>query len=228
MTFIPNAEHVAQTAMNTLDPSLSQAYSNIIKFLMAFPKTASALRGKNAPAIGSQDYIMRQAEAFYKAHQPKKPQPPATVPDEMVSLILSSYFGVAENKLETIQSEHQLSMAAENIVGDLLERYLDTVLKNHNWTWCAGALVKAVDFIKPPQASNGAWSLLQVKNRDNSENSSSSAIRLGTEIQKWHRTYSRKPETNWHNFPDEDARRCLSEEGFQRFVNTYLRQLRAS
>jgi hypothetical protein len=100
-------------------------------------------------------------------------------------------------------------MGAENLVGDLLERYLASVLEPHGWIWCSGAMVKAVDFILPPSTSGGAWRMLQVKNRDNSENSSSSAIRAGTEIEKWHRTFSK-----------------LSEENFERFVRTYLHAIR--
>lgn len=53
------------------------------------------------------------------------------------------------------------------------------------------------------------WEAVQVKNRDNTENSSSSAIRQGTTIEKWFRTYSkpsrkRATNTNWENFPEEE------------------------
>lgn len=68
--------------------------------------------------------------------------------------------------------------------------------------------------------------MLQVKNRDNSENSSSSAIRAGTEIEKWHRTFSKKAGANWSVFPDERLKTELSEENFERFVRTYLHAIR--
>lgn len=80
-------------------------------------------------------------------------------------------------------------MAAENMVGYLLELYISTALEEHGWIWCAGDFVRAVDFIK--RNSNGQWEAVQIKNRDNTENSSSSAIRNGKEIKKWFRSYSK-------------------------------------
>ena len=38
------------------------------------------------------------------------------------------------------------------------------------WIWCSGTSVKAVDFIHYDEKNN-EWNLLQVKNRDNTENS---------------------------------------------------------
>src|SRR6059058_3167229 len=55
------------------------------------------------------------------------------------------------------------------------------------WIWCSGTSVKAVDFIHYDEKNN-EWNLLQVKNRDNTENSSSSKIRDNTTIKKWFRT----------------------------------------
>lgn len=72
-------------------------------------------------------------------------------------------------------------MASENIVGDLLERYLAEKLEPCGWIWCSGTSVKAVDFIHYDNEKD-EWGLLQVKNRDNTENSSSSKIRDNTPI----------------------------------------------
>lgn len=149
---------------------------------------------------------------------------PTTTPDEAVSLILGVNFDYTRDKLECIKIEHQQSMAAENLVGALLERYISSVLEPHGWVWCAGDFVRAVDFIK---RTDDAFVLLQVKNRNNTENSSSSAIRNGTDIQKWFRTYSkvtlRRPDnTNWHNFPDPIGASLLSENGFLDFIKNYF------
>ncbi len=65
-----------------------------------------------------------------------------------------------------------------------------------------------------------------VKNLDNSENSSSSAIRNGTDIKKWFRTFSKKPGSNWEAFPDEEIKGDVSEEGFRQYVKKYLEELR--
>lgn len=75
---------------------------------------------------------------------------------------------------------HNLFMAAENVQGGLLEEYISENVKNLGWIWCAGEVLKAVDFCNETGSA-----LLQIKNKYNTENSSSSKIRTGTIIQKW-------------------------------------------
>jgi len=221
MKFITNAEDVAISVMSRIAPELVYKYTLVIKFLSEHPQYASAIRGSSPPVVGTKEYITQQANAFVASRAPRAPKPPTTVPDEMVSEILVSYFGIAISDIERVKREHLLSMGAENIVGDLLERYLASVMEPKGWIWCSGALVKAVDFIKPPTTKE-PWYLLQVKNRDNSENSSSSAIRGGTTIKKWYRTFSKKAGSNWDAFPDTLLRRELSESAFKSFVRNYL------
>lgn len=226
MIFVAKAENIALEAMRQVNPALAEQYAAVIKFLTNHPDVASAMRGSSTPAVGTEGYIRKQAVAFSQSRTPKAPKPSKTVPDEMVSVILVSYFGVDQGDTERVKHEHSLSMSAENMVGDLLERYLASVMEPKGWIWCSGAMVKAVDFIKPPTAPGANWRLLQVKNRDNSENSSSSAIRTGTSIEKWHRTFSKKAGANWNAFPDETLRHDLSEEAFKVFVRTHLEALR--
>lgn len=226
MPFPPNAPFIAHQTMEKISPNLASQYATVIGFLSHYPEAASAMRGKNSPPISSVEYIERQAKAFALARNHRAPQAPATIPDAMVSVILHAYFDVPIQQLEYVKHVHQLAMGAENLVGDLLERYLASVLEHYGWVWCSGAMVKAVDFILPPPTSGGQWRMLQVKNRDNSENSSSSAIRAGTEIEKWHRTFSKTGDTNWVAFPDERLRDQLSEASFERFVRTYLNAIR--
>lgn len=212
--------------MNDINPKLSDNYAAVVSFLSTYPKAASKMKGASAPDIGSADYIRRQAMTFANSRKARAPKPPATIPDEMVSVILVSYFQIPQADVERVKQEHQLSMGAENLVGDLLERYLASVMEPRGWIWCSGAMVKAVDFIKPSSTPDKEWTLLQVKNRDNSENSSSSAIRIGTTIKKWHRTFSKKAGSNWQCFPDAALQQYLSEEGFKSFVREYLRELK--
>lgn len=226
MTFEPDSEEIARSAMDAIQSDLTEKYVTVIRFLTNQPGAASAMRGANAPTIGSAAYVRAQARAFATSREPRSPNPPSTVPDEMVSVILREYFDIPEADLERAKREHLLSMGAENLVGELLERYLASVLEPRGWVWCSGALVKAVDFVKPPATAGEHWQLLQVKNRDNSENSSSSAIRDGTEIEKWFRTFSRRPGSNWAAFPDATLSPYLSEEAFKAFVRKYLRALR--
>jgi hypothetical protein len=224
MTFTKNTKQIAHKAMREISPELAEKFASLMHFLSLHPDSASALRGKSAPPIGTEDYIRQQAIAFSKARNPRAPKPSATVPDEMVSVILVSYFGIETENVDRIKREHLLSMNAENMVGDILERYLASILEPEGRIWCSGAVVKAVDFIKPESAEHG-WRLLQVKNRDNSENSSSSAIRAGTNIEKWFRSFSRTGKLNWEAFHDVTLKTKISEDGFKDFVRSYLQQL---
>jgi len=207
-------------------PLLADKFAVLIRFLERNPGSASVGRGKNAPKIGSLEFITKAATNFATTREPKRPEPPATIPDELVSFILHRYFDLPEASLKRAQHEHSLSMGAENMVGDLLERYLATILEPRGWVWCSGSSIKSVDFIKPPASNKGKWIILQVKNRDNSENSSSSAIRKGTLIEKWHRTFSKKAGSNWAAFPDTSCRPLLSEEKFKEFVRAHLLALK--
>lgn len=114
-------------------------------------------------------------------------QPVSTKPDLVVDEVLKAYVGAQD--LDRISRDHRLLMQAENTVGKLLERYVSRLLESKGWVWCAGDSMKDEDTIEPE--------LLQIKNRSNSENSSSSAIRVGTTIEKWHRISSRAGNTRW-------------------------------
>ncbi|EKN4112706.1 SinI family restriction endonuclease [Yersinia enterocolitica] len=223
--FIDDFEDIARDAMNEIDKKLTEKFVTLIKFLSDNHDACAKLKGKNAPRIGSKDFIIKIAGLFAESRHPKKPAKPATVPDEMVGVVLHVFFDFNKDDLPRIQKEHSFSMGAENIIGDLLERYLSHKLEPHGWIWCSGTIVKAVDFIKLNEKDN-SWTLLQVKNRDNTENSSSSAIRHGTKIIKWFRTFSKKKGSNWDAFPDEVSTQHLSEEGFKDFVVEYLSALK--
>lgn len=191
------------------------SFAELISFLKEQPEYFG-WRGRATPDLGSENGIAAVAEKYFsKRHERTFPSIPTTVPDPMVSLIMVHFYGHSVAGAEKIKIEHQHSMAAENIVGELLEKYLADKIENFGWVWCPASLVKHTDFIKK---SENEWILLQVKNRDNSENSSSAAIRGGTKIIKWFRTYSRTGESNWENFPDPKAVKILSENGFKRYV----------
>lgn len=223
--FILNAAEIAKKAMDSVDPLLSDKFTLVIQFLSDNPDAASALKGKDHPIVGTEEYIIATAINFKKGRDPRTPLPPSTIPDEMVSVILNKYFEVPYEQLEKAEEWHRLSMGAENIVGDLLERYIAEVIEPHGWIWCSGSMVRAVDFIYSD--SKNIWQSLQVKNRDNTENSSSSAIRRGTPIKKWFRTFSKRRGANWDKFPSLQGKDNLSEEGFKLYVEKYLSALRA-
>ena len=104
-------------------------------------------------------------------------------------------------------------MTIENLVGDLLEEYLSVKLQENGWCCCWGSTIDAVDFCK----ADG--SLIQIKNSDNSENSSSSRVRAGTTIEKWFRRKSTKENTFfWENLNAMVKRKDLTEDDFRNFV----------
>ena len=72
-------------------------------------------------------------------------------------------------------------------------------------------------------AENNSWKLLQIKNRSNSENSSSKAIRDGTKIEKWCRINANNGRTYWDKVPKPMRNLGLSEDNFRRFVVDYIR-----
>ena len=193
----------------------------ILEFLESNPDMLSS-RKKVKPdpkSIEGQDEIRRViAVAQEKTSLPRKPN---TTPDEAVSVILRDYYDIPTQHLDRIKEEHQLSMSAENIVGELLEDYIRNTSKlmNAGWVRAHGDVVKSVDFIKKV---GDDWDLLQIKNRDNSENSSSQSVRDGTIIKKWFRTFSKTGNTNWNNFPDAVMSGALSEAGFQKHISEYL------
>ena len=84
--------------------------------------------------------------------------------------------------IKRMSEYHNLFMSAENVQGNLLEEYISNSVRLYGWIWCNGNVFRAVDFC----SLDGAV-LLQIKNKSNTENSSSSAIRIGTAIKKWYR-----------------------------------------
>ena len=115
--------------------------------------------------------------------------PVGTKPDPMIDVIIAARLPTAD--LVTMRVGHRLSMSAENILGSILEEYIHTKVIHYNWSCCWGNAIRAVDLC----SSRG--DLYQIKNRSNSENSSSSAIRDGTNIEKWFRIDARTGRTNW-------------------------------
>ena len=51
----------------------------------------------------------------------------------MVSFIMEIVFNHSKKETEEIKITHLESMASENAVGALLERYLDSVLREKGW-----------------------------------------------------------------------------------------------
>ncbi|WP_168926778.1 SinI family restriction endonuclease [Nitrincola schmidtii] len=143
--------------------------------------------------------------------------PPGTVSDPIIEKIIGARITkLSPNDLKKINYGHRLGMSAENILGLILEEYLAVNLETYGWYCAWGETVKSVDFVH----KNGR--LLQIKNRSNSENSSSSAIRHGTQIEKWFRIKADRIEYMWDSLNIICGTTSLSEQSFANFVKSTL------
>jgi hypothetical protein len=146
-----------------------------------------------------------------------------TCQDPAINVILEAFADLKD--FSTVTDHHRQSMAAENLLGKLLERYIAARLEPYNWIWCAGNTVRSVDFLYKDKGSNSFFAL-QIKNRSNSENSSSSAIRKGTSITKWHRIDANTGKTNWESFPYRNSEVTLGEDDFHNYIKEYAKSIK--
>lgn len=111
--------------------------------------------------------------------------------DPAIKAIVKASRELSKEAADEQEKHHNLFMSAENIQGNLLEEYISSNVRKYGWLWCNGNVLRAIDFCN----INGTV-LLQIKNKSNTENSSSSAIRSGTSIKKWYRLGTRKVNGN--------------------------------
>jgi hypothetical protein len=144
---------------------------------------------KDPSPIEAEKFLHKFIKGYLNRPSVRISNPVGTIPDPMIDVIISAKLPNAH--LDMIRFGHRISMSAENILGSILEEYIHTKVISYNWSCCWGNSIKAVDLC----SSNG--DLYQIKNRSNSENSSSSAIRSGTNIIKWFRIDAKTGKTNW-------------------------------
>lgn len=181
---------------------------------------------RNLPALGFKDdkvipiadyteaWVKRYLKAYDNRPSIRQKKASGTHPDPIMKTILQARLPKMDGKfLDQLEAGHQTIMNIENLVGELLEEYLNDKLKSDGWCCCWGSTIDAVDFCK----ADGT--LLQVKNSDNSENSSSSRVRLGTSILKWNRRKSTQEETfMWAKLETLVGRKDLTEDDFRKYV----------
>ncbi|WP_051222511.1 SinI family restriction endonuclease [Agrococcus lahaulensis] len=200
------------------DGVLRSKFEVVLDFLDYSPGLMPTVgRGAMAPKPGSVGYVVNLGNKFRAGRAVLAPAQPGTAEDPLMDDILETFYGFAPTELRRAVESHRLAMVAENLSGELLERYIAQELEPLGWVWCSGSSVRAVDFIKHTPDGRAEWHALQVKSRNNTENSSSSAIRKGTDISKWWRFHAKNGSTNWASFPIEAAG-TLSEEGFRAYV----------
>ena len=136
----------------------------------------------------------------------------------MVSEIIRLVTRQSSARVAEVIQHHRLGMAAENVLGKLLEEYIAAEVEPLGWFCCWNSTVRSVDFC------SRLGKLLQVKNRSNSENSSSAAIRHGTRIEKWFRVNATTGRTQWPGLVAITNCESLSEDGFWKFIRGIIQQ----
>jgi hypothetical protein len=223
MTFTQERRDYALMVMGAINARLSQKFATLMEFHSLFTEEAGRIgRGSNQLVVGTEAHIEAWASKWSNGRILRKPSMPTTHSDPLIPLIAKDFWKLDKSKLESIIDLHNVAMSAENVVGQLLEAYIAEKIEPLGWVWCAGSAIKSVDFIKKIPGKPASWISLQVKNKSNSENSSSSSVRSGTSILKWHRLESSDGSVNWASFP-EVTDTGLSEEGFHIFVDSVIR-----
>lgn len=188
----------------------------------AYPDLAPSYSVNQSPEQCVKQWVTKFIHGYNERISVRRSNMPRTIPDEAVNTILSAGLKCQpDEKINQIIYAHRVSMSAENILGLLLEEFLFCKLSPLGWAMAWGETVKSVDFC------NATGGLLQVKNRSNSENSSSSRVRLGTQIVKWFRVNAMNGHYEWDNLKTiigAPAGLELSEDSFRSFIGDVLRR----
>ncbi|MDO4546291.1 MAG: SinI family restriction endonuclease [Bacillota bacterium] len=183
------------------------------------------------------DYIDRwihgYSEALKNIPSEKEASPKLSCSDPAIKTIVQNVTKASNAEAEQQNSHHNLFMSAENIQGNLLEEYINKNIRPLDWYWCAGNVLRAVDFCSPKGPV-----LLQIKNKSNTENSSSGAIRIGTDIKKWYRLGTKTqnrvkiPDYKWEKLNEiinqtvskKGLKASMNEEDYQNFLATVAKK----
>lgn len=207
---------IFQNAFSQQDQPFLEAHRTILTACYRNPGLSPTLKG-NTPEGLAQSWLKKYCDSYENRISRRISQPLGTVADPIVNTIINARLThLTADHLEQIKYAHRLSMSAENIQGLILEEFLAEQLSEYGWYCCWGESVRHVDFC------NVDGSLLQVKNRSNSENSSSSRVRINQPIEKWYRVDARTGLYRWSYFNDKYGTARFSEENFAMFVQQIL------
>jgi SinI restriction endonuclease len=207
---------VFEQTLATTGAALLPEHRVILGACYKTPDLAAPLTAKT-PELLALAWLKKYRSGFEHRISQRTSKPPGTVADPIVDVIIGARLsGLSADQLSQIKFAHRLSMSAENILGLLLEEYLAEMLAEYGWHCCWGEVVRHVDFCH----NDGA--LLQIKNRSNSENSSSSRVRLNQPIEKWYRVDAKTGQSQWSEFNQRYDTDQFSETGFVNFVQRVL------
>lgn len=193
-------------------------FQYIFRACLKYPDLSPNLSG-----VSKEEVLKKWIRKYKKASETRisrrTSNPPGTIADPIIDAIINARFPkMSQNALKQIKFAHRLSMSAENILGLLLEEFLAEQLIKFKWHCAWGESIRSVDFCSEN------LDLLQVKNRSNSENSSSSRVRLGTDIIKWFRINATTGTYMWDNLNQHLGVTVFSEAAFKLFVKKALKK----
>ncbi len=160
------------------------------------------------------DNIDKWLEKYLNGYKNRKSvthgNPTKTYDDSINDVIINTIR--ADIDMKTINEASKLLKRSQMAIGNLLEEFLSEELASYGWYMAWGETVKSTDLVSNQNER------LQVKNRNNTENSSSSQVRNGTEIIKWHRLNAKNGTKYWSALVELTECEALSEENFKRFI----------
>lgn len=223
---IERAQAIAQAQGRQWDARLEVILRFCARNPAYFPKKAG-IDSQQLPTLSGDEaerYFKKYVNDYYIARErPARLLVSSTVPDPAIDIVLKAANPeLSLEQLKAMEAAHRSSMAAENVIGDLLERYIARTLEMQGWVWCCGSTVRDVDFLRITKTDEIC---LQVKNRSNSENAPASRVRVGTPITKWYRIDAKSGKEYWERFPGNGllpAEQQLSETGFHKFIRQML------
>jgi len=218
-----NQEELLEVVREEAGDKINQSLLVVANRVIEIPEFSCTINIKSGEDVI--DFMKKWTHKFLNGYQNRPSQktsnPIGTQHDPILDAIISARIKHTLDDLEKIKYGHRLSMSAENIAGAFLEEYIAEKLKFYGWHCCWGETMKSIDFC------NVDGQLLQVKNSDNSENSSSKTVRDGTPIKHWFRRFSRTGLTNWDalnelvGIKNDDEK--LNEDSFRKFVRKAVR-----
>ena len=159
-------------------------------------------------------FIDKFHRGFSDRPSAKEALPTRTVPDYSTDAILCALVdNIDENMLSLIRYAHRISMAADSMIGVMLDEYIHERLRPMGWACCWGNSLQGIDFC----SSDGI--LLHVRNKSNTEVSSNDRNRIKNKVYKWFRLNAYTGKTKWEELNRIVGKEGLfSEDGFRDFA----------
>lgn len=174
-------------------------------------------------------WISKFVRAWKTLPSQRVANPKGTVTDHALIKMVTPHAN-SEKEAEEWVRYHNLFMSAENIGGNLLEEYIAGKVEQYDWIWCRGKILTAVDF-----CNKSCTEFVQIKNKENTENSSGRGFRIDHGAPSWFRMHSEKKSgkivTRWpvlmeiikrgaKKYADDIPDDLLNEEDYLQFIET--------